>query len=70
MSEFEDAGVGQALQFLSNAGRADQNRLVVLRSGSNYTLQPNGKTSAEFLASEVSGDLSGFRESLNDVYQE
>lgn len=69
MSEFEDAGVGQALHFLSNAGRADQNRLLVLRSGSNYTLQRDGQTPAEFLAGEVSGGLSGFRESLNDVYQ-
>jgi purine nucleoside permease len=69
MSEFEDAGVGQALQFLSNAGRADQNRLLVLRSGSDYTLEPDRQTPAEFLASEVSHSLAGFRESLNDLYQ-
>ena len=69
MSEFEDAGIGQALQFLSQVGRADQHRLLVLRSASDYTVQPDGQTPAEFLAGEVSGALSGFRESLNNVYE-
>jgi purine nucleoside permease len=69
VSEFEDAGIGQALQFLSEAGRADQNRFLVLRSASDYTIQPEGQTPAEFLATEVSGTLSGFQEALNDVYQ-
>ena len=68
-SDFEDTGVGQALQFLSQAGRADQNRLLVLRSASDYTVQPQGQTPAQFLASENSGGLSGFQEALNDVYQ-
>jgi purine nucleoside permease len=69
MAEFEDAGIGQALQFLSRAGRADQNRLLVLRGGSNYTIQPEGETPAHFLASQNSGGLSGFQEALNDLYQ-
>jgi len=69
MADFEDAGVGQALQFLSQVGRADQNRLLVLRSASDYTIEPQGQTPAQFLASENSGGLSGFQEALNDVYQ-
>ena len=69
MAEFEDAGIGQALQFLSRAGRADQNRLLVLRGGSNYTIQPQGETPAQFLASQNSGGLSGFQEALTDLYQ-
>jgi len=69
MADFEDAGVGQALRFLSQVGRADQNRLLVLRSASDYTVQPQGQTPAQFLASENSGGLSGFQEALNDVYQ-
>jgi purine nucleoside permease len=68
-SAFEDAGVGQALQFLSQVGRADQNRLLVLRAASDYTVQPQGQTAAQFLASENSGGLSGFQEALNDVFQ-
>jgi purine nucleoside permease len=69
MADFEDAGVGQALLFLSQVGRADKNRLLVLRSASDYTVQPRGKTPAQLLASDNSGGLSGFQESLNDVYQ-
>jgi purine nucleoside permease len=68
-SAFEDAGVGQALQFLSQAGRADQNRLLVLRSASDYTVQPEGQTPDQFLANQTSGGLSGFVEALSDVYQ-
>ena len=69
MSDFEDAGVLQALQFLTNAGLADQNRVLVLRSASDYTVQPQGQTPAKYLASYNSGGLSGYQESLNDVYQ-
>jgi purine nucleoside permease len=69
MADFEDAGVGQALLFLSQVGRADQNRLLILRSASDYTVQPHGETPAQLLASDNSGGLSGFQESLNDVYQ-
>jgi purine nucleoside permease len=69
MSDFEDAGIGQALQFLSQVGRADPNRLLVLRGASDYTVPPLGQTPAQFLASQNSGGLSGFQEALNDVYQ-
>ena len=40
MSSQEDAGVSQALQFLTSAGRVDNTRELVLRSASDYTLQP------------------------------
>jgi purine nucleoside permease len=69
MSDFEDTGVGLALQFLSQVGKADQNRLLVLRSASDYTVQPEGQTPAQFLASEHSGGLSGYLEALSNVYQ-
>jgi purine nucleoside permease len=68
MSAFEDAGVSQALQFLTAAGKADNTRELVLRSASDYTLQPVGQTPAQFLATDVSGGLSGYQESLNDAY--
>jgi purine nucleoside permease len=69
MSDFEDAGIGQALQFLSQVHRAKQDRLLVLRGGSNYSVQPEGATPAQFLKDENSGGLSGFQEALNDLYQ-
>jgi purine nucleoside permease len=68
MSSQEDAGVSQALQFLTSAGRADNTRELVLRSASDYTLQPAGQTPAQFLASYVSGGFSGYQESLSDAY--
>jgi purine nucleoside permease len=42
---------------------------VALRGGSDYTVQPQGQTPAQFLAAENSGGLSGFQEALNDLYQ-
>ena len=72
MTDFEDVGVGQALQFLTQAGKANQNRLLVLRSAAAYSVQPvqpQGITPAQYLASENNGNYSGFQECLNDVYQ-
>ena len=69
MSAFEDTGVGQALQLLTQAGKVDRRRLLVLRSAANYTVQPAGQTPAQFLFNENHGGLSGFLESLNSVYQ-
>lgn len=69
MSDFEDASIGQSIQFLSHAHRADPDRLLVLRGGSNYTVQPKGQTPAEFLKDKNSGGLSSFQEALNNLYQ-
>ena len=69
MGEFEDSGIAQALQFLSQVHRADPNRLLVLRGGSNYTVQPKGQSPARFLQGENSSGLSSFQEALNDLYQ-
>ena len=68
MSSQEDAGVSQALQFLTSAGRADNTRELVLRCASDYTLQPAGQTPAQFLATYVFGGFSGYQESLSDAY--
>jgi purine nucleoside permease len=40
MTNMEDNGTANALQRLSKAGRADYNRLLVLRTGSNYSMPP------------------------------
>ena len=69
MADFEDTAIGQALQFLSQAHRADQNRLLVLRGGSNYTVQPKGQTPAQFLKAENSGGLSSIQQALKALYQ-
>ncbi len=46
----EDTGTLQSLTFLAQAGRADLNRVLVLRTASNFDLPPRGLTAAENLA--------------------
>ena len=43
MSNMEDNGTARALTQLSKAGRADYERLLVLRTASNYTTPPPGR---------------------------
>jgi len=53
MTAMEDSGTMQALTFLANAGRVDRERILVLRTASNFDQQAAGKTAAESLASGV-----------------
>jgi purine nucleoside permease len=46
----EDTGTLQSLTFLAKAGRVDLQRVLVLRTASNYDLPPRGVTAAENLA--------------------
>lgn len=49
----EDTGTLQALTFLAHAGRVDFNRVLVLRTGSDFDQPPRGKTPADVLAASV-----------------
>jgi purine nucleoside permease len=70
MSSEEDAAYMQALTFLSQASTVDLQRVMVLRSGSNFTVQPPGQTASQQLAGEADATgLSGFTESLNSTYE-
>jgi purine nucleoside permease len=51
----EDTGTLQALQFLHNAGRADKERALVLRTASNFSMPGEGITAAESMQSENQG---------------
>jgi purine nucleoside permease len=46
MSNMEDSGTLTALRRLSRAGRVDLRRVLVLRTASNYTMPPPGKSAA------------------------
>jgi purine nucleoside permease len=46
MSNMEDSGTLTALRRLSRAGRVDLNRVLVLRTASNYTMPPPDKNAA------------------------
>jgi purine nucleoside permease len=66
----EDAGYMQALTFLSQGNKVDLNRVLVLRTASNYSVPPPGETAPQLLAGEANGTgYSGFIESLTAAYQ-
>ncbi|MGV6818474.1 MAG: hypothetical protein ACWA44_14545 [Thiotrichales bacterium] len=54
-SAMEDTGSYQSMVYLDNIGKADKDRFMVLRTGSNYTMQPPGMTAIENLLSDHDG---------------
>lgn len=68
----EDTGTLQALTNLAKAGKVDLNRVMVLRTASNYDSQGTNQTAAESLnrETEVIGEsFSGFLPSLKAAYR-
>ena len=68
MSAEEDTGVMQGLSFLAHAGRANLDRVLILRAGSDYTVGPPGMTAAQFMAKETQEDFPATPEALNNLY--
>ncbi len=68
MTAMEDSGVVRALQALQKMGRADAGRVLVLRTGANYCVQPPGEDAATSLAHENSG-LSAMPAALDAAYR-
>lgn len=68
MTGMEDSGVAHALQALQGMGRADARRLMVLRTGSNYTIPPAGKDAAQSLSAEAM-ELSALRPSVDAAFK-
>jgi purine nucleoside permease len=60
VSAMEDTGTMQALTFLSQAGRANLQRVLVLRTVSNYDSEPPGTAAADSLKTMVSGNYSAY----------
>ena len=67
-SAMEDTASFQAVEYLDAIGRADRNRFMVLRAGSNYTVPPSGVTAAENLLAERKG-YTGMTAALEALYQ-
>ena len=65
----EDTGTLQALQFLAAAAKVDWNRVLVLRTVSNYDQQPRGMSAAESLAHQRVGTYSAYLPSLEAAYR-
>jgi len=60
VSAMEDSGTMQALTFLSQAGRVDLQRVLVLRTVSNYDREPPCTNVADSLKALVSGNYSAY----------
>ncbi len=65
----EDTGTLQSLQFLARTGRVDWQRILVLRTVSNFDQQPRGMTAAESLARQRVGTYSAYLPSLEAAYK-
>lgn len=65
----EDSGTLQSLTNLAHAGKVDLDRVLVLRTASNYDSPPPGRTAAENLAEENSGVYSAYIPSLENAYR-
>lgn len=66
-SAMEDTDTYQSLLWLSKTGRADVDRLMVLRTASNYTTPPPGMTAVENLLRDNEG-YPGLQASLESAY--
>jgi purine nucleoside permease len=64
----EDTGTLQSLRFLANAGRVDWNRILILRTVSNFDQQPRDMSAADSLAHQRIGTYSAYLPSLEAAY--
>ena len=67
-SAMEDTGTFQSLTYLHPTGKVNKDRVMVLRTGSNYTTQPPGQTAAEHLLRENEG-YAGLNASVEAAYR-
>ena len=65
----EDTGTLQALTFLARAGRVNLNRVLVLRTASNFDQQRPGITAAESLAETRIGQYSAYLPALDAAWR-
>jgi purine nucleoside permease len=68
-SAMEDSGVLQSLTFLSHAKRIDFNRVLVLRTVSNFDQPPTGMTAAQSLAANAAHTYSAYMPALEAAYR-
>ncbi|MBV8633819.1 MAG: purine nucleoside permease [Burkholderiaceae bacterium] len=71
MTAMEDCGIMQSLSFLAQTGRVQLDRVLVLRTGANYTVPPANENAAQLLASETAEDdaLSAYIPALEAAYR-
>jgi purine nucleoside permease len=67
-SAMEDTGSYASLNYVHPTGKVDRNRVLVLRTASNYTMPPPGVSAAEHLLAENEG-YAGFAASIEAAYR-
>jgi purine nucleoside permease len=67
-SAMEDTGSFQSLTYLHPTGKVNKDRVMVLRTASNYTMQPPNMSAAEHLLKENAG-YAGLTASVEAAYQ-
>jgi purine nucleoside permease len=65
----EDTGTLQSLTFLAHAGKVDLNRVLVLRTASNFDVPRDGLTAAQSLAETKIGHYSAYLPALDSAYR-
>tara|TARA_B110000037_G_scaffold222271_2_gene296437 strand:+ start:37592 stop:39679 length:2088 start_codon:yes stop_codon:yes gene_type:complete len=68
-SAMEETGTMQSLTFLDNAGKVDIDRVLVLRTASNFSMQYEGVTAVESLSGEKKGGYSAFIPAVDNAYR-
>lgn len=66
-SAMEETGTFQSIEYLTKVGRADRDRVMVLRAASNFTMPPPGEDAATYLLSENQG-YAGMTAALESLY--
>ena len=66
-SAMEETGTFQSIEYLSKVGRADRDRVLVLRAASNFTMPPIGVEPAGYLLRENEG-YAGMTAALEALY--
>ncbi|WP_430460266.1 purine nucleoside permease [Thalassolituus sp. LLYu03] len=67
-SAMEDTGTAQSLRYLTRAGKADEQRLMVLRTASNFTIPDPGVTAADNLI-HSGENYSGLGLAIDSAYR-
>ena len=67
-SAMEDTGTFQSITYLHPTGKVNKDRVMVLRTASNYTMPPPGMSAAEHLLQENAG-YAGLHASVEAAYR-
>jgi purine nucleoside permease len=68
-SAMEDSGIAASFQALAHAGRVDRDRLLMLRTASNYNFPPEGVTAAASLAGEMRDGFTAYVPALEAAWR-